>query len=659
MIEELYINDSFIELGEASKIGVTFQVNDIANLSNRQGFFSNEFTVPKTKNNQIALEFCSGVNSSSRVPYVKNTVRYFQNGINIVPNGNAIVTSYEGFYKIQVTSGNVNVFDKISDRLITELDFGQLYTLGCVLLEISNIVALNAMPNGIVFPIINFNGASETLRQIDVKRLQPAVLASKILDTIITDIGYTYSGDFLTEDFENLLIPCDTDFAFVIAFPSSAPSNSSTKILAVNATPDTSSMEYVNSETLVTESWDIGNHWTYGFLVTPAIGYRFTASIAGWNQFIFSLNYTRTGTQNIYLQFVKIVNIDGVDTITKLAGDYVISTASPSVVGSTFYRFLNAGDRVAVFVKALNSTDTITFTGGNLEITIYGTDGTHCDFLDANYNTFPVALNLPKIKQTDFIKIICQLYCLSFQTNSFTKNIAFNSFSKIVANIPIALDWSDLFDISQPFSIEYTIGNYAQSNTFSYKVDESVQGGSLVQTGVIYVNNETLPLSQKVVELPFAETEMTLMLDGLDVPYINKYDVVTDTFSLRTVPRILYLDKQTLVSPLLYLDGLGTTSSETVDIPLCYFVLPNRTNLGFADNLLKNNYSEIQNVLIDVKKITCFLKLNATHISDLDFSIPIFLDVQTPKMQINGNFYLNKVGNYTSGKLTQCELVRL
>ena len=59
MIEELYINGNYIELGEASKIGVTFQVNDIANLANRQGTFSNEFKVPKTKNNQIALEFCS------------------------------------------------------------------------------------------------------------------------------------------------------------------------------------------------------------------------------------------------------------------------------------------------------------------------------------------------------------------------------------------------------------------------------------------------------------------------------------------------------------------------------------------------------------------------------------------------------------------------
>lgn len=660
MIEELYINGSIIELSEKSKIGVTFQVNDIANLSNRQGSFSNEFKVLKTKNNQIALEFCSVLNSNSLVPYSKNTARYLQNGIEIVSNGFAIITSYDGFYRIQITSGNVNVFDRISERLISEINLGTLYQLGNVLLELTNIVGLNTAPDGVMFPVIDYNGASSTLRQIDVRRLLPAVKGTTILDKIITGIDYTYSGDFLTEAFANLLIPCDTDFAFVIAFVGNAPTNSSLRVEAVSATPDTSLMEYVDSEALVTEMWDIGNHWSYGTLVTPNLGYRFIASISGWNNILLDLDYIRTGTQDIFWQVVKIVNVDGVDTLTTLSGIYTINTVAAGTIALNTNKFLSPGDKIAIFVKAQNATDTITFTTGSLEITVYGIDGaTHANLEDPTYNLFPVALNLPKIRQTDFIKIICQLYCLSFQTNNFTKSIEFNSFKKIKDNIPLALDLSNLFDITQPFSIEYTIGNYAQSNTFSYKVDESVQGGSLLQTGIIYVNNETLPLIQKVVELPFAETEMSTKLDGLDVPYINKYNVITDLFDLKTEPRLLYLDSQTLAAPLTYIDGFGTTSAETLNIPLCYFVLPNKSNLGFANNLLENNYSELQSVLQNVKKLTGFFKLNATHIAALDFSIPIFLNVHTPKMQINGYFYLNKIGNYQSGKLSQCELIRL
>jgi len=48
--------------------------------------------------------------------------------------------------------------------------------------------------------------------------------------------------------------------------------------------------------------------------------------------------------------------------------------------------------------------------------------------------------------------------------------------------------------------------------------------------------------------------------------------------------------------------------------------------------------------------------LNATDISDLDFTIPIYLDV--PIESINGYFYLNKIENY-KGNITKCEIIRL
>ena len=49
-------------------------------------------------------------------------------------------------------------------------------------------------------------------------------------------------------------------------------------------------------------------------------------------------------------------------------------------------------------------------------------------------------------------------------------------------------------------------------------------------------------------------------------------------------------------------------------------------------------------------------KLTPLDIQELDFSIPVFLDVA--EMDINGYFYINKISNY-SGGLTSCELIRL
>lgn len=649
MIEELYINDKYIELGEKTKIGLTLQVNDIANISTRNGNFSNEFIVPKTKNNQIALEFSSILNSSSLLPYQQNTARYYQNGIPIVPNGFATITSYDGQYKIQVVSGNVNPFELMADRTIDQLDLGTNEADW----NLTDVVGANANTDGFIFPIINYNGASSSARQIDVRRLLPAVWAKTIVDKIFEAIGYTYSGDFKTEEFANLIVPLQTDTGvenFYIQIDG---------LYAIQ--PDTSQGDWVDIKALNYRSVDVNNNWQYGGLFSPfasggtSQGYQFIADTATNHEFIVFLPYISTGTgQNIRVQLAKIVNINGTYT-NEVIHEEVVLSGSTGDISFTSNVFLNINDRVAVIVKTDDTSNTIIFdVGCNLMI------NRNQAISHAAFNsTISVNSNLPKIKQSDFVKMVCQKYCLSFQTNENTKNIQFNSFKSISANKSSARNWSNKMDIKQPFSIEYVIGSYAQSNVFQYKTDPTVNDGILLYSGQLLVNNENLPISQTLYESPFAETEMTEALNGLDVPYINKYDLISDTFNLPTEPRLLYLDKQAISGKLKYIDGVNTPIESDVNIPLCYFALDGKSNLGWNNNLLENNYSELQNVLTNVKKLTGYFKLTAIDISDLDFTIPIFLNVQTPKMQINGYFYLNKVSNFRSDKLTQCELIRL
>jgi len=648
MIEELYINSNYIELGEISKIGVTFQVNDIANLANRQGTFSNEFKVPKTKNNQIALEFCSVLNSNSLVPYSKNTARYLQNGIEIVSNGLAIVKSYSGYYKIQITDANVNISDIIGDDLIGELDYTE-YELDWTL---TSIIMQNQNSDGIIYPIIDYNGASPTIAQIDVRRLMPAVFAPIILEKLFDKIDYTYSGDFKTGPFESLLIPLHTDKGQADFF---ITIDSDQNFLVETAIEEYSAIPVLNTRTL-----DLNNNWVYGDLITTGSGvdeygngtpieniqgWYFLADVASNYEFTVSLPFSAaTG-----LFAVVLANISS-GYVSETFCQVLENTASGTV---TFVQsvFLQAGDKTAILCE--NPFADVVFENGASCSVKRNQVSEHVEF----GQVFPVGINLPAIKQIDFIKIVCQLYCLYFQTDYYAKNVAFNSFSKIKENIPLSLDWSDLFDATMPFTIEYTIGDYAQTNIFQYKVDDSVNDGELLHSGNLYVNNETLPLSKVAVQLPFAETLMSTKLDGLDVPYINKYNVVTDYFDLKTEPRLLYLSRKN--TSMKYYDGT-TDQTESFSIPCCYFMLDgNANNLGFSNNLIEENYSELQSVLINVKKVTGFLKLNATHISNLDFSIPIFLNVHAPKMQINGYFYLNKIGDFTSGKLSQTELIRL
>ncbi len=745
MIEELYINGNYIELSEESTVGVTFQANDISSLSNRQGDYTNEFKVPKTKNNQIALEQSSGLNSSSLLPYQKNTCRYAQNGIDIINNGFATISSFDGFYKIKVISGNLNPFDLIGEKMLSDLDVivinnpyyftDNYYSAGFVGFSgigvsgyivgdsvkivqdpgalnpqynttatitsiipsggdeiivtdipwgsnsppnpgvmtlasnalhsvdwtLENVVALNQNDSGVIFPIIDYNGASVGTREIDVRRLLPAVWARSIFDYIFSPTGFTYTGDFKDEEFADLIIPVSTDNAyedFEIEISASVDK-------VTTMTP----LCYVDIGVLNTKTLDVNNNWRYGELLSIQLGginngWQFVADVTSDYTFDISLPYISIAVGSTIQVLLSKPYLFNGQWLPSLPGfpshpsslDWYITPGTSGTLTGNVTVHLEAGERIALIAYNGDYTQNVEFTSlSELNVTRNQVTG-HVVF----GQPFPIADNLPKMKQVDFVKLICQKYNLSFITDSYSKNVHFYPFSEIIDNKPIAKDWSNKLDVDQPFVIEYKIGNYAQSNVFKYKEDESVNGGVLQYSGLLFVNNETLPTSSVAVQSIFGETEMTIKLDGLNVPYVNKYNDDNSTFDLSVEPRLFYIDKSTMHgSDLSYIDGTNPPIATGDDIPLCYFVLPGRTNLGWNNNLLENNYSELQNVLINVKVLTAYFKLNAIDISSLDFTIPIYLNVQHNDKQINGYFYLNKVSNFISGRLTQCEQIRL
>ena len=100
MALKLYINESPVELADRSKIGLTFQINNLNDLQTRQGYYSNEFSAPRTRSNDRLLGFSSDINSSTIIPYRNNIAKVVQDGIEVIPDGIAVVQAFDGFYKI-------------------------------------------------------------------------------------------------------------------------------------------------------------------------------------------------------------------------------------------------------------------------------------------------------------------------------------------------------------------------------------------------------------------------------------------------------------------------------------------------------------------------------------------------------------------------------
>ena len=90
---EILINDKRLDLSDLTKVGVTYCANNIGELQNRQGNFSNTFKIPITKNNSTLLEWSNLQTSISNIPYQKNNCTLIHNGVEIVSNGIAILNS--------------------------------------------------------------------------------------------------------------------------------------------------------------------------------------------------------------------------------------------------------------------------------------------------------------------------------------------------------------------------------------------------------------------------------------------------------------------------------------------------------------------------------------------------------------------------------------
>ena len=121
-MNELIINNRRVDLGENTNIGLTFCANNIGELQNRQGNFTNTFKLPTSKTNKEIFEWSHLQTSSSLMPYNKLKATYRQNGIEIISDGIAEIQSTDSnFFYINVYSGNTDLLESIGDLTVGEL----------------------------------------------------------------------------------------------------------------------------------------------------------------------------------------------------------------------------------------------------------------------------------------------------------------------------------------------------------------------------------------------------------------------------------------------------------------------------------------------------------------------------------------------------------
>jgi hypothetical protein len=253
------------------------------------------------------------------------------------------------------------------------------------------------------------------------------------------------------------------------------------------------------------------------------------------------------------------------------------------------------------------------------------------------------------------------MFSALIQVNESDKTVTISKFNELTDNIGLAVDWSEKIDYTDTESIEFQLDKYAQSNTLTYKEDNSVLPEFIFgANGTINIDDETLDNNQEFVKLPFAATEMDARLQAFVIPKIKIFTTNTESPPItsptqKVEPRILLLNRVTTVPSVIYTDG-STTNTTNVDLPLAWFMAGGKQlNLGFGNNLILLYYGGLQSVLTRTKIVTEQIRLNALDIQQLDFLKPVYLSKH------NAYFYISKISGFTYGssESTEVELVKL
>lgn len=634
MTYEIYINDELIEISNPKVIGLTFQVGSIFNIETRSGHLTNKFKVPFTVTNNRILGNLRNINSENNLPYQRNRAKIVQNGIEIIPNGYAIIDSSNSGYDITIYSNNASFFNLIKDNNIKDLDLSDCSHN----FDVTDITGSFANTDKFIYPVVDwgkgedflFDGATQ-----EATAFMPCLFVKDLMERSASEVGYSITGDFADSvDFESILITPNSwglTSQQVAALSGQAKTPTQTPIVTNIA----GGVGFVDTVIPVTFN-SVDNVLIVGQTFTP------TEEFHGRLNCNLLLHATVPATAQ---QFLKtVLKKDGV----AIAGDTFYAMVDNSL---TYRLYWGIGVDVLFEVGAVYTCEYVlrsTQTVGAYNVSYFPTLG---EFNIYAYKYipygFPVDVStLYDKKISDLWRDIITMCCLIIQVNDNTKQVELNYLDSIITNKNVAKDWSNKVDTSKIPNVNYIIDGYAQRNLLTCSADEDVN--ELNIGAYINVNNENLELEKTIVTTTNAYVQEGLRNGGKITPLVPIKEGLLNSFSKKK-NRYLYLNKETD-----YLAIQNVTTSEfeviTDNIPYCSFI-------GKLDwqTLVNDNYDAITAMVDSSKVVSLFFRLTEVDVVDFDFSIPIYLDIPN----INGFFYVNKISNFKVGESTQVDLIRL
>lgn len=214
-------------------------------------------------------------------------------------------------------------------------------------------------------------------------------------------------------------------------------------------------------------------------------------------------------------------------------------------------------------------------------------------------------------------------------------------------------DWSrkvilnDRGEIWRPEGTEFTMGDYAQTNTLDYDNDEDAE--MLNTQGIISIDNENIERENELVSLDFSASTNRAgwNTDHSDWPFafVPCYEEQTVNGAKEvnySAPSARILaDVNTTIE-----DGNGTVGRYR------HGLFPRTMYFGGSEGIVAQRYAAYQRILEKFRMITVYVKLTVADICNLDYTRRVYLDVY-------GCYFA--IYSVTTGEddICECKLIKL
>lgn len=636
MAAQIEIAGTLIELEE--NIKYNFQVNDIAEIADRQATYTNSFKIPRTKEIIELFEGLGIAGDTSGSPYRKVSIRLFDNYVPIVEKGwLQIRQTDERYYNIAVYSGVIDFFKAIENKTTEDIDFSDLDHVK----NPTNIIATWQNNLDYRYFIADYTVGANPIYQTDnlddawdAGSLQPSFKIAWLWDKIFEKYGFTYSGIiFNTNDFKSRYITYPKSRVEAVTIPAAELSKVDSGPYIVN-NPYPSPLPQGQWRPF-TEGNAANKYQFFGAGIGPvADGWRVQVLEDGLYQIELNLNvrfqYNKLtgGFEDGGYRFIIWRNNGGIVNRSVSANETVQTTVNA---------ILSAGDVLDFEFRSIQSSQFVVVSFDDFKVDISKADETTGE-------GDPV-LN---IGLTDFFKEVLWMFGLTAIPDKYSNKIEFQTLQERVQKAKI-VDWSKKY--VRRIKEEYVYG-YARDNILAHQYTGD---NDRSHDGHLYVDNENLEETKTLITSNFyaPSSEIVYRPDGGQFFTLNRYPVVevevnddgtiTDNFEERN-----FLIAGKLKNQQIRIGMRGVPGSD--EIADSYY--EDDFDITSYNTAVSSYYQELQNILNDTRIHTIELCLSPPDIAELDFRKLYYFDQEA-------NYYLLNKLQYEQGKFAKAEFVRV